>query len=261
MTLTIRCDDYDVMKTFMTLSSVLLTAQLANAEIRETKMMADAIKAADSKTLLVFDLDNTVIEPTNQLGSDQWYYFLEEKYQKVDKLNEDEAYQKAMRVWNATQGLIKIKPVEKVTPKLIADAQARGIKTMGLTARTLDIASKSIEQLESIGVKMDRRAPHGKDMDIKSKDLAKYTRGVLFVGDRNDKGVLLKEFLTQINYKPLKIVFIDDKEKHVKNVEKALAGFAPYIGFRYGAADEKVKSFNEDLKQLTLFFHGELEVQ
>ena len=243
----------------LTLVISLLTA-LAHAEIRETSRMSEVIKAVDTKTLLIFDLDNTVIEPTNQLGSDQWYYFLERKYREIDGLDGDQAYKKAMHVWNRTQDVIKMKPVENDVPKLLRQAQARGIKTIGLTARTLDVAATTLRQLASIDVDLSKGSIHKPDIEIRSKDLARYTGGILFVGDRNVKGEVLTQFLKLIKHEPKRIVFVDDKLKHVQSVEAAMKELKiPYIGFRYGAADEKVKALNDDMKDLKLFALGELE--
>jgi hypothetical protein len=128
---------------------------------------------------------------------------------------------------------------------------------MALTARTLDIAERTIAQLKSIHIQFDGHSLQDKDLKIPaselgSKDDALFTRGVLFVGETNNKGKVLAHFLDQLHYHPEKIVFVDDKRKHVDAVEAALAKVGvPYIGFRYGALDKKVKAYNELMSEVT----------
>ncbi|MGZ3695326.1 MAG: DUF2608 domain-containing protein, partial [Bdellovibrionota bacterium] len=56
-----------------------------------------------------------------------------------------------------------------------------------------------------------------------------------------------------------RVVFVDDKIKNIKNVDTALnEQKMKILAFRYGAADAKVKAFNEDSENLRLFFLGEM---
>ena len=57
--------------------------QAVNAEIRETKFMQEVMSAIDSETLAIFDIDNTLIEPIGNMGSDQWFYYLIKIYEFI----------------------------------------------------------------------------------------------------------------------------------------------------------------------------------
>jgi Protein of unknown function (DUF2608) len=220
----------------------LVLCPFSRAEIREIKSMSEIISSIDDETLLVFDLDNTLIEPEGNLGSDQWYRYLIRKYVEIDGLSEKDANAKAMKLWNKVQWIIKIKVVENDTPMLIKQQQdpatkIRPRKIMGFTARTPGIADKTLQQLESIGVRFQgRSAVHDKDVELRFADVAQFKQGVLFVGEMNDKGKSLLQFLRRINYTPKKIVFVDDRLKNVESVKKALATTKiTHIEFRYGA--------------------------
>lgn len=56
---------------------LLLLAAAARADVREIKSMAEIVPEIRSTTLLVLDIDNTLVEPVGNIGSDQWYYYLE----------------------------------------------------------------------------------------------------------------------------------------------------------------------------------------
>jgi osmoprotectant transport system permease protein len=237
--------------------SAWLRSRAGRSEIHEIKTMSQIVPQIDDSTLLVFDLDNTLIEPVGNLGSDQWYYYLIRRYRDIDGLTEKQATSKADDLWNKVQWIVKVKPVEANTPEIIKQLQGRGVVMMGLTARTPDIADRTLDQLAFVGMVLDRTTVHDKDLELKADDVALYTRGVLFVGEHNDKGKVLAQFLRQTDRVPKKVVFVDDKPKHVTNVEKALRELnVGYTGLRYGMADAKVKEFEADTEDIQLFADG-----
>ncbi|MCI0458028.1 MAG: DUF2608 domain-containing protein [Gemmataceae bacterium] len=231
----------------------------AGQAIREIMSMKEIVSSIDETTLLVLDVDNTVIEPEGNLGSDQWWYFLVAKYQQIDKMEEKKAHREAMDLWNKTQWLITVRAVETLTPGIIKQQQQRGVKVMGFTARTPDIAEKTLEQLQSIGVDYSNHPIHAKDFKFQlDGGSARYTKGVLFIGEGNDKGKALVQFLKTIAFNAKRIVFVDDKEKNVESVAAALkANGTEYLCFKYDATYPKVRQFEADTRDIRLFCYGE----
>jgi FMN phosphatase YigB (HAD superfamily) len=206
--------------------------------------MAEIRPELSTGTLLVFDIDNTLIEPVGNIGSDQWYYYIEKAY-KRDGLDQAAAEAKAGEAWSRTLATVKVKPVEDLIPALVREQQKRGLKILALTAREPADAPATFKQLNDAGI-----------------DLA---GNVEFVGDGPDKGKALVAYLKKNKLKPSKIVFVDDKPHHAKNVDAALtAAGIPSVSFRYGAADAKVRAFNEvmdeagDKANADLLFNGRL---
>lgn len=244
---------------------VVLFASTVRAEVREIASMAAIVPELAPETLLVFDIDNTLVEPIGNIGSDQWYYYVEKAYRR-EGLDEAAAAAKTAEVWTKTLGTVKVKPVEALTPILIREQQKRGLQIMALTARGAEDAQATFEQLKAIGVDLTASAVRKDDLATERKGL--YSRGVFFVGEGPNKGETLIAFLKKIGLRPAKVVFIDDKPRHAKNVDAALtaAGIAS-VSFRYGAADAKVRSFNEIMSEATdkssaeLLFHGRLPSQ
>ncbi len=244
--------------------AILLLASGARAEVREISTMAEIRPELSTTTLLVFDIDNTLVEPVGNIGSDQWYYYLVKAIARDDKaLTADAAEAKAGEVWTKTLAAVKVQPVEAITPALIREQQKRGLKIMALTARGVEDAEATFRQLKDIGVDLTATAVRKDDLATEQKGL--YSRGVFFVGEGPDKGKTLVAFLKKIGLRPAKIVFADDKPHHAKNVDAALtAAGIPGVSFRYGAADAKVRAFNEvmaeagDVPASELLFHGRL---
>lgn len=228
--------------------AVLLCAASARAEMREIKTMADVVPAIATGTLLVLDIDNTTLEPTGQLGSDQWYYYLIKAFQRDEGIGADAAEMKAVAAWTKTLPKVRVKPVETLTPDFIRTQQKRGIKVMALTARGPEDEQATFAQLKAVGVDYSINPPVKKD--LKTPNNGSFKRGVFFQGEGPSKGETLLAFIKANGLKPARVVFVDDKLKHATSVEKVLReGGVSVITFRYGAADAKVKFFNDMMEE------------
>lgn len=221
------------------------------SEIREVRALHETLPSIEPGTLLVFDLDNTLIEPVGNFGSDQWYYYLVRKYRRANGLNESAALREAARVWNRVQSSIRIRTVEPATARFVKQQQARGIRTVGLTAREPSLADTTLTQLRTLDLRLDKHTVFPHEFSWWSVGPVRFKAGVLFIGESNDKGTLLIELLRGLRQRPRRIVFVDDKTKNVRSIDSAArkAGLA-CIAFRYGATDAKVEQFNEDTRDL-----------
>ncbi|MBI3297028.1 MAG: DUF2608 domain-containing protein [Elusimicrobia bacterium] len=228
------------MKRLLALAALLL-ASTVSAEVREIKSMAALTPEVKPRTIVVFDIDNTLIEPLGNIGSDQWYEYLLKAYKRDANLSDAEAEAKAVAAWTDALGKVRVKPVETLTPPLVAALQKDGIKVMALTARGREYESATLTQLKAVGI-----------------DLS----GILFAGEA-DKGKVLAAFIKDLKLKPARVVFADDKPHHARNVDAALtASGIPVLSLRYGAADSKVDAFNQVMAEADtagnaqLLFHG-----
>src|SRR5687768_551444 len=213
--------------------------------------MKEIMPHVDRDTLVVFDIDNTLIEPTQTLGSDQWFYHLMQKVKAEEKLDDERAIDRAMEIWNAVQLDTQVRAVESDTPALIRELQRKEVATFALTARTLDSAEVTKKQLRSIGVDFAARPIHRGDLDFALASPARFTGGILFVGEKNAKGDVLLAFLAKVGLRPKRVLFIDDKEKNVASVERSLStAQIPHVVFRYGAADSRVARFRPDVADM-----------
>lgn len=231
---------------------ILGVAINAHAELRESVQMNDILPEITPSTLVVFDLDNTLHEPAQSLGSDQWYGSLV-KANISQGMPESAAIDAAIKNWVKVQHVTQVKNLETATPEIISSLQNQGIRIFGLTARPTDLADVSLDQLKSINIDLSKTSRLNPEQHIPADDKVSIKGGVVFVGPKNNKGMVLKKILELegLNKLPSKIIFVDDKLKHVTNVENALNELqVPYVGFRYGAADEKVKNFDSKITDI-----------
>ncbi len=221
---------------------VTLGARGAIVEIKQMNEMAGGLK---KDTLVVFDIDNTILQSTQTLGSVQWADWNEKELIKKG-MGADQANTQSSNEWVRINLKGGQETVEAVTPNIIRNLQARGIKVLALTARPTGIALKTVRDLPRFGLNFAKSWPNAQ---FKSPfQGAAYTSGVLFAGQKNSKGAVLLEFLRQNHYRPAAVRFVDDKQKYVLSVEQAMqqAGI-PYVGYRYGGADYRVNHMSPAL--------------
>jgi FMN phosphatase YigB (HAD superfamily) len=230
----------------------------AQAKVIEMNKMEKVVALADQDTLLVFDLDNTIIEQDQMLGTIQWYYYMLDKLTSEGN-SKEQAVETADRLWTEINRKSGVHSVEINTPALVRMAQDDNIKVLGLTARAPEDIDISLGQLNSIGVDFSRHPVYAKRLIFKRKfKSATYYQGILFVGYYN-KGMVLNYFLDRVKYTPKKVVFVDDKLKNVRNVDQALKERGiECLCIRYGAADRKVKAFKPSVADVQLNYFGKI---
>lgn len=246
---------------------VILFGGISLGVVKETNSMTEALSGVDSGTLVIFDIDNTIIETVQTVASDQWEEYLHKKYrQELEKTGmspqaaEKTSKQRSFSEWKQAQKLTEVKPVEPTTPDLIGRLQKKGITVMGLTARPVDMSPTTLKQLASVQVDMGRTGIHKSDVKVDDADevdfRSQYVGGILFVGHQKKGPTLVKFLMDKIHYSPKRIVFIDDKKRNVDSVEQALVDLKKripgleHISYRYGAADATVAAFRPDIAEL-----------
>ena len=194
--------------------------------------------------LVIFDIDNTIAKTPTELGSDQWFYA------KVDQLkaqgkNTQQAIDLTLPELFHIQFHSWLVPVEKQTVSVINNLQKKGVSVIALTARSLELTQRTLEQMYQLGISFTKTDPYECPLTHGHKHGKKglYIDGVIFSGNHN-KGEMLVSWLSQIRYRPKKVIFIDDKLKNLQAVETAVhKRDYPFIGIRYGYEDARVQAF------------------
>lgn len=215
-----------------------------NALIIESNTLSSVLEHLDTlDTLVIFDIDNTLAHPIEELSSDEWFCHLvnTKMQQGYDYLT---SVYYALPAAYYAQFNVPLTPTEPCIPELIAHLIDNGVAVMALSTRSLFIAERSLEQLDNININffMPNIDPH--DLVLPMHHPCFYKRGVLFTGN-NDKGEVLNCFFNIMNYRPEKVIFVDDKMKYLLSVQKALEEHdIVFCGIRYSGCDERVKIFD-----------------
>lgn len=211
------------MKTIVALYLIFATL-LARAEIHEIRSMREAEPWIARAGVVVFDLDNTVLEARQMLGSDQFFTHLLRKAAERG-LSGAAATDWALERNALVQPRGPVRAVEEETPALIDRLGRTGRSVFALTARPVAWEQGTLGQLRGLGVV--------------------FPDGVRFLPRGRTKGEELLAALRASGKGANGVVFIDDKLHHVESVERALtdAGYQVW-SLRYGAADATVAAFD-----------------
>ncbi|MEZ5314721.1 MAG: DUF2608 domain-containing protein [Chlamydiales bacterium] len=214
-----------------------------SAEILESHDIRDLLAFANPETLIITDLNDVLMTTTESLGSDTWAAYEIKKRMASTGMTKVEIMDSFIPLWHHILMEAKFKAVEPSTAGVIRKLQKQGNTVLGLTARYVEMAYPTIDQIHSIGI--DFTLNTLKNFDCEIEGGAKYLEGIIFVGLKNDKGETLIRFLNQLNYRPKKILFIDDKEKNLQSVSLACQKEGiQFLGLRYGYLDSFSKTFD-----------------
>ena len=232
---------------------------------------------APEDILLVFDIDNTLLKMTQNLGSDQWFNW---QYYSCLKGKQPsfcvaDSMQKLLQIQEYLFALAPMLPSQPEMPKLIQKLQARGMKVIALTSRGPEFRSSTERELNNNGYRFHNSSMHPgfpgtfipyTIKNYKSYGLNKYDvrvaklksggraisfmNGVMMTAGLN-KGIMLKTLLHKTKYQPKLILFADDHSKHTIRMQRIISPIAgtQVLSYRYSKMDPVVEAFNSGNKQ------------
>ncbi|HSX04575.1 MAG TPA: DUF2608 domain-containing protein [Rhabdochlamydiaceae bacterium] len=232
------------------LAALFLSANLAYAAIVEIDHFNELPDYVDEKTLLLLDIDDTLIIPRQALGTDIWLLDRANQY-KNSGLNPSAAFEKALSEWEAVRLLTKVKLVEEDTASVIQELQKKGVSMMGITAQGLALATRTLKQLGELGIDLQQAAPTQDDLYFFSENHGMlFRKGIFFLAGKS-KGKSFLTFLDRLRIRPERVVLIDDKLSTLTEMEQALdAEHIPFVGLRYSFSDARIKAFNPQIADI-----------
>lgn len=223
---------------------ILVLPLTTEAKIVETVTIDEIIPFIDDDAWVLVDLDNTTFEGKQALGHTEWFYDKAFRKMREEGLTLEEATRECYPEWIEIQKVCPVKPVEEAFVPALKLLQQRGIVVMGLTHRQPSLVEPTLRQINSLGLNFLESAPDHTSFSVPSSTPTMYKQGVLFTGEYNKKGETFVRFLSMIDQKPKKIVFIDDKRSHVDEVNKALIPHGvEYLGIHYKAIEHAEKVY------------------
>ena len=109
------------------------------SRIIESSSIRDVLDYVDNQqTIAVFDLDNTLVYPKQDLGSDRWFYSLFNP--KLESgMSRKDALAIVIPMYYEVYNHIPLYPVEPESPKFLLELQQKGIITLALTTKSLPL--------------------------------------------------------------------------------------------------------------------------
>ena len=222
-----------------------LTLFAATSQIIETPHFKEICNYTNEETLVILDIDDTLLVPKQTLGTDVWFcYQLEKNSAAPNPLD------KTLSQWEAIRHLSDMQIVEEGSDKIVSDLQNKNIRVMGLTTQGLALATRTHNQLKENNINLSKSAPSQEDHYFLNGHGVLYRKGILFTAG-SPKGPALEKLLKEMNYHPKKILFINDKKSHLLDVASSMEKLnIPFIGLRYTYSDPRVASFNPKIAEI-----------
>lgn len=220
--------------------------------IFEHNQIKNFLQYCHYNSFIVLDLDNTIVEPSQELGSDQWFEKLLDQACKISPGHE--TVELIVKLYHAVQHHTILQPVENKVVFLIKALQDIGIPVIALSSRGTPIITPTLVQLNRLGIHFNRQwgqlTLNFTENGIQSAAIFK--SGIIFCNGY-DKGKCLNTFFSAIKFYPKNVLMIDDKEKHLRSVEKMINAYSgKFAGVRYGFLDEKVTKINMENADIQL---------
>jgi FMN phosphatase YigB (HAD superfamily) len=246
-------------------------AQTPNHPVSKVVKVADLAPAFEQanllpldSTLVVLDIDDTLLTATEFFGSDKWYDWqrgraLSPNGQALVTSDSDKV-SCLFDTLGMTYEIATNKPTQENMLELVEQAQQ---DILILTARSGNYRPATMRELARSGLDFSEKAltpeniGYHYDMTHGGRTATlSYVDGVFMVQGM-DKGVMLLDLLQRVNKKYQAVVFVDDKTHNINNMANALkAAGIDYYGFHYTKVDktvslEEVKHAQAAAKDLT----------
>lgn len=237
------------------LCSLLALYPFSNGEalITDTNDFSHMFSYHQEDVLYVFDLDNTLIEPAQHLGSCEWFSHHLNHLMENKGLHKQEALSETTSLYIEVQNKTSIRPVDASALELLASMKKKKASMIGLTKRDPRLANRTLEQLAHLQIEFSSTSPIKDGFVVEELGGTLFHEGILFVGQGIEKGPALLSYLKKLKKMPKRIVAIDDRLNHIENIGAAVESIGiDYVGVRYGKTDEKVKTFNPQIANVQL---------
>ena len=236
-----------MLRTFLLiLISLGFFIETSNAKVIKTtdaSVIRQEVLKLTKDDLVTFDVKGVIFSAKDQI---LMHEFVPKYKQYIEVIKAQKGEDEAKRLDGIV--LLNYEPmlVDEDIPEIIKAIQHNGTKvialTGGYTGAIGEIKSREdlrVKTLKNLGVDFSSSflVPMVKFDSMIEKDSNKpvplYKNGVLFTA-RHSKGVVLKSFLEKVEFKPKKLIHIDNSIKKIREVEKfAHEAGIDYLGIHY----------------------------
>jgi hypothetical protein len=214
----------------MTLANFACHAEIS--QVNDMKDVFEYFTDSDSKTLAIFDVDMVLVQPSDpafQMANMKRFGAISKRIMKEVPAEKQMVFLSLMTI--SSEAVL----IDECTAQLLQRITQRGISAIALTANLTgpfgpikNMEEWRIKTLKLLGIDFTKSAPYQSSLIFDNLssyrgNYSTYLDGVLFVnGTTVSKGEAFLSFLQKTGFFPEKIIFIDDREDNLKNLEGAI---------------------------------------
>lgn len=251
---------------FTLFTSCLLFTQLSALIIEAPNLnrFEETLETIDQQSLVLFDVDETLLIPKdlilNPYAREAWNEYAKETIENPEIVppgKYDDAY-----FFGQVLSKIEYKVVDPKVVGIVRSLQRRNIKTIAFTRMPVgplgvipSMEDWRIGHLKKHQFDFSPAFPQFPEIKINvlSTGISSLFKQGMLCANKQDKGPVFTAFLDAIQWKPLHVVFIDNRLDYLKSVEIALEGTGiEFIGFHYRDVENRPRVVNEQLAKFQL---------
>lgn len=240
-------------RSFGLLALMVLSMAPLQAEVRFSDNLEEILAGADRDTLVVLDIWETLMLPAQWIGGPRSEKELVRVFEK--QVCREEAEIRTAELLRRVHSATSVVPVDQNCALFIRNLQNEGVHVIGQTCDPSSLGYLTGDQLALLGIDLKRTAIPRYDVELKEGD---YMEGILFVHGEEKKGSSLIALLEAIEVTPKRILFVDNEEKHVRDVDSALKGRFEVDAVVYQGAKGWESGYRQDVVDVQAHYLGRI---
>ena len=208
-------------------------------------------KEQKEDVLVIFDIDDTLLEASRFVGSNKWYAWQRGKTGVIDtsgkplKIKEEEKYNCIAGTLGTLFDLGNTDKTQADADKILAELQQYNL--MILTSRSVGFRGPTRRDLKKHNFNLSKShlmddslgLSYVFDDGVRASDVT-YLHGVVMSSGLN-KGLVLHDLLDKLNKKYKAIYFVDDSQKNIIQMQQAWEQSETRVSiFHYTKVDKKI---------------------
>lgn len=233
---------------------------MKNEEITDFSPLFKEIENLDSESLVVFDVDETLIVPKDKILRPSGANLVYDLTSRLGTLL-TEAEQHELRSITLLQR--EINYTDPTVPHLFQKIKEKKIPAMALTALfpgkygVIPLLEQwREEELKRYGIDFGLHTPFNEIVKFEEFEERSpiFYQGIL-CSSHYPKGIIFKKFLEKTSLRPSRVIFIDDTLTHITSVESELQTLnIPFTGFHFLGVKKEPEDVSLELAQFQFHF-------
>ena len=232
--------------------SFLICNMPLQAEIIKTVQIDEIVQSVTDDTLVLFNIAEVLMDTETSLGTQAWRKYIRSR---LDSKDHD-----ALSLFVFQN--IPAKTPEPETASVVTYLQEQGFPVFAFTSRgrhewyqtqieNIDILTENALRQIGIDFSLNQLPPSLANLDLEFQDY--FHAGIIYATNSFEKGEILAKFLETTDYRPSKIVFVDDKADSLKIVEEAMNALGiSFTGYAYSRTAVDHAKFNPMIAHIQL---------